>query len=194
MPCPGSLAALVRRGSCLLCAAATALAVGAVPSEAAAAGDAVAASALKAAFLYNFAKFADWSQLPPGAPVVLCAVGGDAIVAALVETVRGQNIGGHTLAVSRPQEDNTWRSCQLLYLAEAEIQRSASGLNGIRMLPVLTVSDRKGFAAAGGIIELYLEHGRMRFAINLDAAERAGVRLSSRLLALAKVIRDTHAQ
>jgi hypothetical protein len=177
-----------------LCAAATALAVGAVPPEAAAAGDAVAASALKAAFVYNFAKFADWSQLPSGAPVVLCVVGGDAIVAALVETVRGRNIGGHTLAVSRPQEDHTWRSCQLLYLAEAEIQRSASSLNGIRMLPVLTVSDGKGFAAAGGIIELYLEDGRMRFAINLDAAERAGVRLSSRLLALAKVIRDTHAQ
>jgi hypothetical protein len=185
---------VVRRAIWLLCAAATALAVGAVPSEAAAGGDAVAASALKAAFLYNFAKFAEWSQPTSRAPVVLCVVGDDAIVAALVETVRGQNINGHTLEVSRPQESNTWRSCHVLYLADAEIRRSAGGLSGIRTLPVLTVSDGKGFAEAGGIIELYLEDGRMRFAINLDAAERSGVHLSSRLLALAKVIRNTHVQ
>ena len=58
------------------------------------------------------------------------------------------------------------------------------------MLPVLTVGDGKGFSHAGGIIELFVEGGKMRFAINMDAAERAGLHLSSRLLGLAKVVRD----
>ena len=55
----------------------------------------------------------------------------------------------------------------MLFIADAETGRSAVGLGGIRTLPVLTVSDGKGFAQAGGIIELYLEGGRMRFAINV---------------------------
>ena len=59
---------------------------------------------------------------------------------------------------------------------------------------VLTVSDGKGFAQTGGIIELFIEDGRMRFAINLDAMEQTGVRLSSRLLGLAKVVRNPHDQ
>jgi hypothetical protein len=150
--------------------------------------------AVKAAFLYNFAKFAEWPALPPGAPIAVCVVGDDQIADALVETVRGQNISGHTLAVSRPRDSATWRSCNLLFVANAETQRAADGLDGIRTLPVLTVSDGKGFAQAAGIIELYVEGGRMRFAINVDAAERSGLRLSSRLLGLARVIRSGHAQ
>jgi hypothetical protein len=67
-------------------------------------------------------------------------------------------------------------------------------LGGIKTLPVLTVSDGKGFSLAGGIIELYVERGRTRFAINIDAAERSALRLSSRLLGLAKVIRNDHVQ
>jgi hypothetical protein len=63
-------------------------------------------------------------------------------------------------------------------------------LEAIRALPVLTVSDGKDFSQAAGIIELYVEGGRMRFAINLDAADRSGLRLSSRLLGLAKIIRN----
>ncbi len=73
-------------------------------------------------------------------------------------------------------------------------ERSAGGLAEIKTLPVLTVSDGKGFSLAGGIIELYVEGGRMRFAINVDAAERSGLRLSSRLLGLAKIVRNGHVQ
>jgi len=150
--------------------------------------------AVKAAFLYNFAKFAEWPALPSGTPIVVCVVGDDGIAAALVETVRGQNISGHTIEVRRSQDSATWRACHLLFIADAETRRSAGGLGEVRTLPVLTVSDGKGFSQSGGIIELYLEGGRMRFAINVDAAERSGLRLSSRLLGLAKVIRNDHVQ
>ena len=148
--------------------------------------------AVKAAFLYNFAKFAEWPALPAGAHIVACVVGDDRIAAALVDTVRGQEIGGHAFEVLRPQDSVTWRVCQLLFVADAEIQRSAAGLGAIKSLPILTVSDGKGFAEAIGIIEFYVEGGRMRFAINVDAAERSGLRVSSRLLGLAKVIRNGH--
>jgi uncharacterized protein DUF4154 len=150
--------------------------------------------AVKAAFLYNFAKFAEWPALSSGAPILVCIVGDDGIAAAFIETVRGQNISGHTLDVSRPQDSTMWRVCHVLFIADVETRRSAGGLGGIKTLPVLTVSDGKGFSQAGGIIELYVEGGRIRFAINVDAAEQSGLRLSSRLLGLAKVIRNDHVQ
>jgi hypothetical protein len=156
--------------------------------------DVASAVAVKAAFIYNFAKFAEWPALPSGAPLIVCVVGDDGVAAALVETVRGQNIDGHALDVWRRQDSATWRVCHVLFIADAETRRFAGGLGGIKTLPVLTVSDGKGFSLAGGIIELYVEGGRTRFAINIDAAERSALRLSSRLLGLAKVIRNDHVQ
>jgi hypothetical protein len=166
-----------------------------VPAQGVTAGDVPHAEiALKAAFLFNFAKYAEWPALPSGAPLVVCVVGDEAIASALADTVRGQNISGHALDVTRPQDATTWRACHVLFIADAETRRSASGLDGIKRLPVLTVGDGKGFSLSTGIIELYAEGGRMRFAINVDAAGRSGLRLSSRLLGLAKVIRDAHDQ
>jgi hypothetical protein len=147
-------------------------------------------AAVKAAFLFNFAKFTEWPALLPGAPIVFCIVDDETIAAALVETMRGQNIGGHPLEVSRPPDIVAWRLCHLLFIANAATERFPEGLNGVRTLPVLTVSDARGFVPAGGIIELYLEGGRTRFAIDVDAAGRSGLRLSSRLLGLAKVVRE----
>lgn len=160
------------------------------PLVVSAGGQAAPDVSLKAAFLYNFAKFAEWPALPSGAPIAVCIVGDDEIAASFVQTVRGHTINGHTLELRRPQESTSWRTCHLLFLGSAETRRSLAGLTGVRRLPVLTVGDDRGFAQAGGIIELYVEAGRIRFAINVDAAERSGVRLSSRLLGLARVIRD----
>ena len=150
--------------------------------------------AVKAALLFNFAKFAEWPALASGAPIIACIVGDDGIATALVGTVRAQQISGHPVEVRRSQDSGAWRVCQLLFIADAETRSSDSGVGGIRTLPVLTVSDGKGFSERGGIIELYLEGRRVRFAINVDAAERSGLRLSSRLLGLARVIRDGQIQ
>lgn len=152
------------------------------------------ADALKAAFLFNFAKFAEWPALLPGSPIVVCIVGSDAVAAAFVATVRGQDIAGHALEVSRPESGGSWRSCNLLFVADVETRQLAKGLVEIGAFPVLTVGDGKGFSQAGGIIELYLEDGKIRFSVNLDAAERAKIRFSSRLLTLAKFTRSGHVQ
>jgi YfiR/HmsC-like len=149
-------------------------------------------SAVKAGFLYNFAKFAEWPALASAAPIVMCVAGDEKIAGALAETVREQKISGHALDVLRPADNATWRSCHLLFIADAELRRSAEGLGALKTLQVLSVSDQKDFAQTGGIIEFYLEGGKMRFAINVDAVDRSGLRLSSRLLGLARIIRDRH--
>ncbi len=149
-------------------------------------------SSVKAGLLFNFAKFAEWPALPPAAAIVMCVAGDERIAAALADTVREQTIGGHALNVWRSPDTATWRDCHLLFIGDAELRRSASGLGAIRTLQVLSVSDQKDFAQASGIIEFYVESGRMRFAINVDAVDRSGLRLSSRLLSLARIIRDRH--
>jgi hypothetical protein len=151
-------------------------------------------AAVKAAFIYNFGKFAEWPALAPGVPIVVCIIGDDDIGAAFVETVRGQSIKGHALELGRPNGSAEWPGCHMLFVANAQVRQATSGLTAVRTAPVLTISDNRGFAESGGIIELYAESGRMRFAINLDAVERSGLRLSSRLLGLAKVIRDRNVQ
>ena len=145
---------------------------------------------VKAAFLYNFAKFAEWPDLAAGAPIVVCIVGNEEIATAFVQATRGRNISGHPLDVWRLREPDTWRVCNMLFIADADAGRAARGLGAIATRPILTVSDREGFSQTGGIVEFYLEGGRMRFAINADAAERSGLHLSSRLLGLAKVTRN----
>lgn len=147
---------------------------------------------LKAAFIFNFAKFTEWPALSAGAPIEACIYGDDAIAAALQETVAGQSIVGHVIAVRATKDSAGFRLCHLLFIGSAEAQRVQAALNSVSTMPVLTVSDGKGFAKTGGIIEMYVEEGRMRFAINVSAVERSGLHLSSRLLGLARIVRGLH--
>ena len=110
----------------------------------------------------------------------------------LVDIVRDMSIGGHTLEVRRPLDSARWRDCHLLFIADGGLRQRAEDIGAIRAEPVLTVSDSKGFARSGGMIELYLAEGKMAFSINQDAVERSGLRLSSRLLYLANIVRDVH--
>lgn len=181
-----------RRRSALVCALAGAVVAGLL----AASGLSAAPGrhwrqdpALKAAFIFNFVKFTEWPTLQPTAPIVACVSGDVAIAAALVDTVRGQAVGGHPLVVHLIQDVAVGPTCQVLFIADTDKGRWADYLRGLRTQPVLSVSDGAGFAQSGGIIELYVEGGRMRFAINVTAAEQAGLRLSSRLLGLARIVR-----
>jgi hypothetical protein len=144
--------------------------------------------AVTAAFLFNFAKFAEWPDLAPNEPIALCVVGDEGVAAALGETAAGHEITGHALKVSRPRDSRTWTDCHLLFISKGEFRSLAPGKLGLTSLPVLTVSDRKGFSLDGGAIELYIDDGQMRFAVNLDTVKRSGIRLSSRLLGLAKLV------
>ena len=178
-----------RRVAAVLAAAIAFVAAGAGTGRAA---DPVTPSALKAAFLLNFAKFADWSSVQPAAMLVLCVANDDQLGEALTASVRGQAIDGHGIEVRRIKGDSPIAACHLLFVPASDARQVLTKLGGSEAR--LTVSDAPGFAQSGGLIELFQENGRMRFAVNVDTARRSGVRLSSRLLDLAKIVRTDHGQ
>jgi hypothetical protein len=149
--------------------------------------DSLSTVEVKAALLYNFAKFAEWPSRPAGDPIAICVAGDEPIAAALAGIVRDKSIDGHPLTVEQPPDSGTWRGCELLFIADQQTAKSSAPLRAIKTLPVLTVSDGKDFSHEGGMIEFYADRGRMRFRVNLDAVERSGLKLSSRLLGLATI-------
>lgn len=149
----------------------------------------VSAPALTAAFLYNFAKFAQWPADAPAGPLRLCVLGDAAVADALVDTIGDRAIDGREVVISRMKPGGYTRGCHLLYIA-ADTRRAVETIEPLRNAPMLTVSDQPSFAHDGGIAEFFVEGGKMRFAINVDAAQRARVRLSSRLLTLARIVKD----
>lgn len=150
--------------------------------------------AVKAAFLYHFAKFVEW---PPGVggpspeTVILCVVGEDPFGFALDElAARGAEglAEGIPVRVKHVRDLARSEGCHIAFLSNSERVRLKDHLAKATANHVVTVSDLEGFAHDGGMIQFVLEDGRVRFWINRAAAERAGVRLSSRLLSLARLV------
>lgn len=144
---------------------------------------------LKAAFLYNFVKFVDWPQdafAGPRSPLTICVYGEDPFGSSLDAAVRGESLGERSLLVQRPAALDELRGCRVLFVSRSERQRMPEVLSRIEGAPVLTVSDTDGFLRAGGIINFVLEENKVRFLINQDGAERSRLRISSKLLRLAK--------
>jgi len=153
-------------------------------------GQTVTQPALKAAFLYNFAKFAEWpDDSAPTTPLTLCVLDDAAVDESLSQLVKGSAVNGRPVTVLRASHDKI-RACHLAYFGGTDVERAVALLDEIKGAPILTVSDGEQFARMGGVIGLFLEDGKMRFAVNPDAAQRGGVRLSSRLLTLAKLVKD----
>jgi hypothetical protein len=154
---------------------------------------AITQPALRAAFLYNFAKFTEWpGDVAPIGPLTLCVIDDSAVESALGDLVGSSSINGRTVTISRGVTGAKLRACHLLYVGDISTGRAAAILDELQGAPVLTVSNGDDFVRIGGVVGLFVEEGRMRFAINPDAAQRTGVRLSSQLLRLAKILRDDH--
>jgi hypothetical protein len=144
---------------------------------------------MKAALLFNFAKFAEWPGITPGAPLFACIVGEPQLATALATVTRGQTVDGHAIDVRRI-EPSGGHPCHMLYVAQASAHETWPLLGMLKGQPMLTISDAARFAVTGGMIELFVENGRMRFAVNVETVQRCQLRLSSRLLSLAKVVRN----
>ncbi|MGH9510027.1 MAG: YfiR family protein, partial [Terriglobales bacterium] len=170
-------------GACvLLCACLNAPAQEAAPTE----------YQVKAAFLYNFGKYVEW---PPGVlaadSFAICVLGDDPFGSALDRIIEGKSVQGRKLVAYRLGRVEDSGKCQVLFVSASENGRLAHILAALRDRRVLTVGDTVGFAQRGGVINFQLEGSKVRFEINLDAAERAGLTVSSQLLKLAKVIRES---
>jgi hypothetical protein len=146
---------------------------------------------VKAAFLYNFAKFVDW---PPeifaaaDTPFVFCVVGDDPTRSDLEMVLKGKTIGGRPVTVRRARGSRDWTGCHVLFVALSADQ----GLRWSDGAPpdgLLTVGERPAFAEHGGVIRFVMESGKVHFEINPEAANRARLKISSKLLKLARIIK-----
>jgi hypothetical protein len=147
---------------------------------------------LKAAFIYNFAKFTEWPAevLSGAAPFNACVLGDVPISDALERSVRGRQLTGHAITVQRVAPDGPLKSCHLLYISGLKTTQLAGVVEAIKGAPMLTISDMDDFAQLGGIVHVFVENGKMRFDLNLEVARRMRLQLSSKLLALAARVHD----
>jgi hypothetical protein len=146
---------------------------------------------VKAAFLYHFAKFVEWpadSFRDAHEPITVCVVGYDPSEGLFEATVRDKSVGGRPLRVRMAKSPQALEGCRLVFVPSSERKRWAKMKESAPRAAVLTVGEGSDFVQQEGIIGLTLEENRVRFEINLEAAERARLKVSSKLLALAKVV------
>jgi hypothetical protein len=167
----------------------------ALPSNARAADGAAAAPAreyeIKAAFLYNFSKFVDWPAQTfanADAPVVIGVLGDSPCVQALERLVKDRKVNGRTIVVRRIASAAEAKLTQMLFVGAAQEAQFAALEPALQSLPVLTVGESPGFATLGGTIDFVPQGDKIRFEINIDAAEHAGLKISAQLQKLAAVV------
>ena len=148
---------------------------------------------VKAAFLFNFAKFVDW---PPNSfpdektPITVCIFRYDPFGSALDDIIRGKNIHNRPFVARRIDEIGELKACQIVFVSAREDKLLPDILNNLKGVSALVVGEGGNFAERGGEIQFYLENNRMRFTVNVDAVQRARLSISSKLLALAKIVHD----
>ena len=125
-------------------------------------------------------------------PLTYCTIGVDPFDGALDATLNGKTIGARSFRVLHFQQPQDIRGCQILFIGAGEQKRFPAVLAVLKGNPVLTVGEAEHFVEDGGMIGFLLEENKIRFEINLEAAEYAKLRLSSRLLALAKSVIGSH--
>jgi hypothetical protein len=151
---------------------------------------------LKAAFLFNFAKFVEWPPSAfanPQSAFLICVLGPDPFGSALDDALLRHSIQGHAVALLRMKRTADMVGCQILFVPASERNRLPEVTAKLRGQSVLVIGENEDFAASGGVIQFALEQNRIRFLINTDAADRSGLKFSSKLLALAKIVRDSPA-
>lgn len=146
---------------------------------------------LKAAFIYQIAKFVEWP--PSSAPLRLCVIGGNPFGAAL-ETIRGKPVNERKMEIRLLDTGAGLHDCTMLFVAapaERHLERIVALSRGAGML---TLGDTEGFAQRGVMLNFFPEQGKLRFEINLEAARQGGVKISSKLLALARIVEQQPAR
>jgi hypothetical protein len=144
---------------------------------------------VKAAFLFHFAQLVDWpASAVPGTDdsLFLCTIGEDPFQGALESLVAGKAIGTRVIRIRHLKQTDDMHACHILFLGKAQSKRIPMLLADLRNAPVLTVGETADFLGAGGMISFLLEGNKVRFEINLIAADAARIKIGARLLILAQ--------
>ena len=148
---------------------------------------------IKAAYLFNFAKFVEW---PPRAfteatsPIVIGILGETRLNADLERTIRDKTVNNRPLAIKECRSPADATNCHILFISTSEKKRLPEILEGLRGASVLTVGETDRFTETGGMINFVQESNKIRFQINDGAARSVGLKISSKLLSLA--LRPAH--
>jgi hypothetical protein len=146
---------------------------------------------VKAAFLYNFAKFVDW---PPQAfkssadPIVIGVLGKNPFGDALVAVTAGKTLGNRAFQVREVIDTGQAAGCQILFISSSERKRLAMLFSQFEGLGILTVGETDNFTAEGGVVNFKIEAGTIRLQINVEAARREQLHISAKLLSLAEIV------
>ncbi|MEO8855916.1 MAG: YfiR family protein [Burkholderiaceae bacterium] len=147
---------------------------------------------VKAAFLYKFMGYIAWPDnafAKPGASLVMGVLGDDALADELAEMVAGRSVEGHALVVKRLRDTDSAAGVHLLFVARSETSHLPVLARSSGAQPLLIVSEAEDALEQGSMINFVINAGRVKFDIAPEAAERRGVKLSSRLLTVARHVR-----
>ncbi len=145
---------------------------------------------IKAAMIFNMMRFVDWpeSALPNAdGNIGICVISRGAMATA-VESLRGKQIKGKNITVRQIGKTGGLSGCHVLLLSDVDRPYTSAILEQTRSTPLMTVSDSRGFAAAGGVFGFIILEGKVRFEVNLASAQRHRIRISSQLLKLAQTV------
>jgi hypothetical protein len=145
---------------------------------------------VKAAYLFNFTKFTEWpvAVLPPGAPILICVAGRDPFGESL-GTLETRVVQNHPIHIRRDVRTESLRGCHVVFVTEPDERIEQAVLRSAEATSALTVSDREGFVERGGTIGMLTRDSRILFEINVEAGQRAGLKLSSQMLKLARAVK-----
>ncbi|MGA3067335.1 MAG: YfiR family protein [Tepidisphaeraceae bacterium] len=145
---------------------------------------------VKAAFIYNFAQFIQWPDKAfsdSSSPFVVGVIGQDPFGENLEDAMRDKTIAGRPVEVRHMDSPDQIPSCHLLFIPASEDDQLDDIFKWVADRPILTIGETPKFLDAGGTIQFLIEDGKIRFAINPDSAARAGLRISSKLMSLARI-------
>ena len=143
--------------------------------------------AIKAAFLFNFTKFVDIPQGSDASSFLICIVGDDPFGSSIDQVVKGKVANGHPIQVRRVKQFDEVRQCQVAFLGRNESSKASKVIAAAKGVPVLLVGEDREFAHMGGTIYFSVTDNHVGFVVNLAGAEHAGLKISAKLLSVAKI-------
>jgi hypothetical protein len=153
-------------------------------------GQAVNEYEVKAAFLFNFTRFVEWPPSSARRPFCIGIAGSDPFGGALDEAIKGHMAGGRAIVIKHFKAGDPPADCDIVFFSSADRKKLTELLLRLKGAAVLTVGDTPGFCASGGDIGFAVEGDKIKLEINPDAAQRAGLQISSKLLSLAALVRE----
>jgi hypothetical protein len=149
---------------------------------------------VKAAFIVNFPKYVDWPDstfAATNSPITVAVLGDDNVADEFSKMIaNGKSVSGHPIALKRiTRAEDITSDCRILFVGASERERNAAILEKTKTAGILTVGDSDDFLQKGGVINLVHQGRKIRLQINLDAAQEQGLKISSRLLMVADVVK-----